>query len=110
MRNIKIYCVTNKILNLLDDSNYNLGWVGNEEPPKNYILCNDKDNIFWWTNEISTRNTFVGPFFHYFCSVHFVIELIKQPNFKFQKIIVDTKSFKNIIESIVKKIILLIAL
>ena len=47
MRNIKIYCVTNKILNLLDDSNYNLGWVGNEEPPENYILCNDRDNIFF---------------------------------------------------------------
>ena len=47
MKNIKMYCVTNKILNLLDDSNYNLGWVGNEEPPKNYILCNDIDNIFY---------------------------------------------------------------
>ncbi len=70
MRNIKIYCVTNKILNLLDDSNYNLGWVGNEEPPKNYILCNDRDNIFfkekyyseltfqywYWKNELNIND------------------------------------------------------
>ena len=46
MKNLKIYCITNKILNFLDDSNYNIGWVGNEQPPKNYILCNTKDNIF----------------------------------------------------------------
>ncbi len=46
MKNLKIYCVTNKILNFLDGSNYNIGWVGNGKPPKNYILCNTKDNIF----------------------------------------------------------------
>ena len=38
MKNLKIYCVTNKILNFLDDSNYNIGWVGNEKPPKNYMI------------------------------------------------------------------------
>ncbi len=30
MKNLKMYCVTNKVLNFLDNSNYNIGWVGNE--------------------------------------------------------------------------------
>ena len=41
-----MYCVTNKVINFLDSTNYNIGWVGHENPPKNYILCNSKDNIF----------------------------------------------------------------
>jgi hypothetical protein len=47
MKNLEIYCVTNKTLNYLDQSNYNIGWVGNEIPAKNYILCNSEDNIFY---------------------------------------------------------------
>ena len=47
MKNLKIYCVTNKTLNFLDNTNYNIGWVGKEMPPENYILCNSEDNIFF---------------------------------------------------------------
>ena len=47
MKNLKIYCVTNKTVNFLDNTNYNIGWVGKEIPPKNYILCNSEDNIFF---------------------------------------------------------------
>ena len=47
MKNLKIYCVTNKVINFADKTNYNIGWVGQENPPKNYILCNSKDNIFF---------------------------------------------------------------
>ena len=47
MKNLKIYCVTNKTLNILDQNNYDIGWVGNETPPSNYILCNSEDNIFY---------------------------------------------------------------
>ena len=47
MKNLKIYCVTNKVINFVDNTNYNIGWVGQEKPPKNYILCNSKDNIFF---------------------------------------------------------------
>ena len=47
MKHLKMYCVTNKIVNFIDNTNYNIGWVGQEEPPKNYISCNSKDNIFF---------------------------------------------------------------
>ncbi len=42
-----MYCVTNKLAEYLEDTNYNIGWVGKEKSPKNYITCNDKDNIFF---------------------------------------------------------------
>jgi len=61
----------------------------------------NKDNIYWWMNEVSTRNTFVGPFYHYFCSIHYISDLIEKSNFKFEKIIVDSESFKNVLESII---------
>ena len=47
MKNLKIYCVTNKVINFVDNTSYNIGWVGQEKPPTNYILCNSKDNIFF---------------------------------------------------------------
>lgn len=47
MKNLKMYCVTNKVVNFLNDTNYNIAWVGNEKPPKNYINCNSGDNIFY---------------------------------------------------------------
>ena len=46
MKNLKIYCVTNKVINFVDNTNYNIGWVGQEKPPKNYILCNSKNIEF----------------------------------------------------------------
>ena len=47
MTNLKIYCVTNKEINFLNDINYEIGWVGQGISPKNYICCNEKDNIFY---------------------------------------------------------------
>ena len=47
MTNLKIYCVTNKEINFLNDINYEMGWVGQGISPKNYISCNEKDNIFY---------------------------------------------------------------
>ena len=47
MNNLDIYCVTNKILPQLNETNYNIGWVGKEKPPSNYICCNSGDNIFY---------------------------------------------------------------
>jgi len=47
MSNLKIYCVTNKRLDLLENFSYDLGWVGTEEAPKNYIRCDNKENIFF---------------------------------------------------------------
>ena len=47
MKNLEIYCITNKVVNFLDNTNYKIGWVGQEKPPNNYIICNDQDNIFF---------------------------------------------------------------
>ena len=47
MENLKIFCVTNKEVNILEKTNYLIGWVGTEKPPKNYLVCNTQDNIFF---------------------------------------------------------------
>ena len=47
MENLKMYCVTNKEVNFLDKTSYNIGWVGLDVPPANYITCNHQDNIFF---------------------------------------------------------------
>ena len=71
MSQLEIYCVTNKRLDILEDFNYKLGWVGKEAAPKNYIRCDDKDNIFfkeryyseltfhywYWKNLFSSNNS-----------------------------------------------------
>ena len=44
---IDMYCVTNRRLKFLENFDYNLSWVGNEEYSKNYITCNTNDNIFY---------------------------------------------------------------
>ena len=44
---IKIYCVTNKKINFIKQTEYNLSWVGKETPPNNYIKCDEKNNIFF---------------------------------------------------------------
>ena len=75
MKNLNIYCVTNKIVNFLDNSEYNIGWVGEEKPPINYLLCNLGDNIFfkekyyseltfqywYWKNKLDLKkNNWIG--------------------------------------------------
>ncbi len=75
MKNLKMYCVTNKEINFLDKTNYNIGWVGKEISPKNYINCKSGDNIFYkekhyseltfhywyWKNLLNIEeNTWVG--------------------------------------------------
>ena len=47
MSNLKIYCVTNKRLDLLESYSYKFGWVGKDKVPENYIRCDDKENIFF---------------------------------------------------------------
>lgn len=45
--NLKIFCVTNKKVNFVKKPQYYLSWVGTDETPKNYISCNNKDNIYY---------------------------------------------------------------
>ena len=49
MSSLDIYCVTNKIVNFIEEKNinYKIAWVGKEKPKLNYISCNEKDNIFF---------------------------------------------------------------
>ena len=47
MKNLEIYCITNKVVNFLDNTEYKIGWVGKDKAPDNYITCNTKDNIFF---------------------------------------------------------------
>jgi len=46
MNNLEIYCVTDKPLKYLEETNYILAAVGKSKFPKNYIKCNHKKNIF----------------------------------------------------------------
>ena len=70
MKNLKIYCVTNKKLDFVSKSNYFFGWVGEEPAPKDYLTCNTQDNIFikekfyseltfhywYWKNQLKNEN------------------------------------------------------
>ena len=70
MKNLKIYCVTNKKLDFVSKSNYFFGWVGEEPAPKDYLSCNIQDNIFikekfyseltfhywYWKNILNSEN------------------------------------------------------
>ena len=44
---IEIYCITNKRLIALEDSNYKLAGVGKGYFPKLYLKSNTNDNIFY---------------------------------------------------------------
>jgi len=47
MSNLEIFCVTNKKVFFLENTNYNLAAVGKGDFNKNYIRCDDGDNIYY---------------------------------------------------------------
>ena len=47
MNGLTIYCVTNKSVNFLKNTNYKIGWVGKDNPDPSFINCNGSDNIFY---------------------------------------------------------------
>ena len=47
MSNLDLYCITNKKVKFLENTKINLAWVGLEEKPKNYLACDNKNNIFY---------------------------------------------------------------
>ena len=47
MSNLSIYCVTNKRVKFLEDSSYNLAWVGKEVSPNGYLKCDSDNNIYF---------------------------------------------------------------
>ena len=75
MNNLDLYCVTNKRVNFLENTDINLAWVGLDKRPQNYLACNDKENIFYkeryyseltfqywyWKNMLDTKkNNWIG--------------------------------------------------
>ena len=70
MKNLEIYCVTNKVIDFLSDTNYDIAWVGQEKAPKNYLKCDTGDNIYlkeknyseltfhywFWKNKLDLNN------------------------------------------------------
>ena len=46
-KNLKIYCVTNKKVDFINDKTHILSWVGNQNPPENYVACNTGENIYY---------------------------------------------------------------
>ena len=47
MKNIEIYCVTNKPIKFLEKTGYKLVGVGKDNFSKKYIKCNNKKNIYY---------------------------------------------------------------
>ena len=47
MNNLDIYCVTNKKLNFLEQTNLKLVGVGNDKFSEKYLKCDYKDNIYF---------------------------------------------------------------
>ena len=67
---LQIYCVTNKRIKKIENTNYKLAAVGKNIFPKNYLRCDTGDNIFYkeeyyseltfhywfWKNKLDTKN------------------------------------------------------
>ena len=68
--NLELYCVTDKPLEYINNKLYKFAWVGKEKPPKDYLLCDEKINIFekekyyseltfhywYWKNILNIKN------------------------------------------------------
>ena len=61
------------------------------------------DNIDWWSENVSSRNTYASPLFHYFCCVKLIDLLLKEKNLKIEEIILDSKELKKILELLVAR-------
>jgi glycosyltransferase involved in cell wall biosynthesis len=59
-----------------------------------------KDNLDWWAQGPASRNTFSSPFFHYYCSIVLILNLIEDKLFIPKEIIVDSSKLKAIITNI----------
>ena len=74
MKNLEIYCVTNKSIKFLEKTGYKLAAVGKEKFSKKYIKCNKKKNIYYkekyyseltfhywfWKNMLKKKKTIYG--------------------------------------------------
>ena len=57
-------------------------------------------NLDWWVQGPASRNTYSSPLFHYYCVLFLLNHLIKEKRFSFEVIIVNSLSFKVIVEEL----------
>ena len=59
-------------------------------------------NLDWWADNPSSRNTYASPLFHYFCCIHLIEKLSRENIIGIQKIIVDSLVLKGLLKEICK--------
>jgi hypothetical protein len=59
-------------------------------------------DLDWWVQGPASRNTLASPFFHYYCCLHLVRQLIQQGGFAFGTVIVDSRVMRRLIQDIVR--------
>jgi len=64
------------------------------------ISKSNMKNIDWWVQGPASRNTYSSPLFHYYCSIFLLSHLIREKNFSFDAIIINSLSFKAIVEEL----------
>ena len=57
-------------------------------------------NLDWWVQGPASRNTYSSPLFHYYCVLFLLNHLIQEKRFSFEVIIVNSLSFKVIVEEL----------
>ena len=57
-------------------------------------------NLDWWVQGPASRNTYSSPLFHYYCVIFLLNRLIQEKIFSFDAIIVNSLSFKVIVEEL----------
>ena len=57
-------------------------------------------NLDWWVQGPASRNTYGSPLFHYYCVLFLINNLIKEKRFLFKGVIVNSLSFKVIVEEL----------
>lgn len=59
-----------------------------------------RDNLDWWVQGPASRNTLASPFFHYFCCIHFVHRLLANGDFRFTRVVVDSRALGTILSKV----------
>ena len=57
-------------------------------------------NLDWWVQGPASRNTYGSPLFHYYCVLFLINYLIQEKRFSFEGVIVNSLSFKVIVEEL----------
>ena len=55
------------------------------------------DDVHWWAENVSSRNTYTCPLFHFICCIELTTELEKSEN-EIQTILVDSRELKKILK------------